>query len=272
LVAPEKEPGVKGAKIAVPLHVSADPVREIVHDFQARISAIKNNIDLIEAAGEITDKQKTFAQRAHLILSSMLIQVYEILDMSWLEMSGQLNRQPTDLNEIARRAVMHLEDYAQRSEVDITLDLMDGGCFVEGDERRLGSAVGNLVSNAIKYSPNGGPVRVAVRVEDDQAIVRVEDQGIGIPAEHLATLFQWFVRIRTPETRRISGTGLGLAIVKAVVEKHGGNVFAESVYGEGSLFGFSLPLPPRPNPRRRRPEKTASRGKRARSTAPAAPQ
>jgi signal transduction histidine kinase len=113
---------------------------------------------------------------------------------------------------------------------------------IQGDERRLQSAISNLVSNAIKYSPNGGPVYVTVVPNEKTVTLRVEDHGIGIAPEHLSYLFQRFYRVHTPETSRIEGTGLGLAIVKAIVEKHGGEVFVQSAPGEGSVFGFRLPL------------------------------
>jgi signal transduction histidine kinase len=218
-------------------------MREIVHDLKVRIASAKGFIDLIDASGDLSSKQQTFAQRAHLSLTSMLSQVNEILDMSWLEAGGELDSCQTDLNKLVQRAVKELEGYARHSRVEITLDLPPEGCTVEGDERRLASAIGNLVGNAIKYSPNGGPVRVSIETNNATATFRVEDHGIGIPAEHLPRLFQRFYRVRTPETRRIEGSGLGLAIVKEIIEKHGGQVLVESTPGQGSTFGFSLPLP-----------------------------
>jgi two-component system phosphate regulon sensor histidine kinase PhoR len=245
LVTPEAVP----SKPHLPLGVRrgeeevADPMREIVHDLKVRIASAKGFIDLVAASGELSDKQCGFIQRAHLSLTSMLSQVNEILDMTWIETGGELDRCQTDLNKLAQRAVKELEGYARHAHVQIALDLPPEGCAVEGDERRLASAIGNLVGNAIKYSPGGGPVHVSVKADSDTAIFRVEDHGIGIPAEHLPRLFRRFYRVRTPETRRIEGSGLGLAIVRAIVEKHGGQVFVESTPGQGSVFGFSLPLP-----------------------------
>lgn len=222
---------------------SADPMREIVHDLKVRIASAKGFIDLIEAAGEINEQQHKFAQRAHRSLISMLSQVHEILDMSWLDSGGTLELVPTDLNELARRAVMHLEGYAQISGVEITFKLPPDGCPINGDERRLSSAISNLVSNAIKYSPDGGPVKISIRRKKRSVTLTVQDKGLGIPEDALPHIFQRFYRVRTPATRRIEGSGLGLAIVKAIVEKHGGEVFVRSVEGKGSTFGFTLPLP-----------------------------
>jgi two-component system phosphate regulon sensor histidine kinase PhoR len=246
LITPEATPAAPRLALGMRDSASAavDPMREIVHDLKVRIAAIKGFLDLVEASGELMGSQQKFMQRAHLSLTSMLSQVNEILDMSWLEAGGTLDLCLTDLNKLVQRAVKELEGFAQHAGVEITLDLPPEGCTVSGDERRLASAIGNLVGNAIKYSPKGGPVRVSITTKNQTAIFRVEDHGIGIPAEHLPRLYQRFYRVRTPETRRIEGSGLGLAIVKEIIEKHDGQVFVESVPAQGSTFGFTLPLPP----------------------------
>jgi signal transduction histidine kinase len=111
-----------------------------------------------------------------------------------------------------------------------------------GDEVWLHRAAGNLVSNAIKYTPAGGRVLVTCREADGEGVVEVTDTGLGIPPEAQARLFQRFYRVRTESTRRAAGTGLGLAIVRTIIERHGGRVWVSSEEGKGSVFGFSLPL------------------------------
>jgi two-component system phosphate regulon sensor histidine kinase PhoR len=219
-----------------------DLMREVVHELKIPIASAKSFIDLTGASGRLNKKQAAFAQRAQLSLAAMLNLVHELLDIAWLESDGELQDESTDLTTLVRHVATQLEGYAQYRNVEITLDLPPDGCVIQGDERRLQSAISNLVSNAIKYSPNGGPVYVVVVPNEKAVTLRVEDHGIGIAPEHLPYLFQRFYRIRTPETRRIEGTGLGLAIVKAIVEKHSGEVFVESTPGEGSVFGFRLPL------------------------------
>lgn len=220
---------------------SSEPMREIVHDLKVRIASVKGFLDLIDAAGKLNKSQGAFLRRAYLSLAAMLNQVHEILDMTWLDQDGELERRVTDLNHLAQHAVIHLDGYAHCRDTKVVLDLSPEGCFVEGDERRLQSSISNLVSNAIKYSPEGGTVQVSVRGEDQVVILRVKDQGIGIAPEHLPHLFQRFYRVITPQTRRIEGSGLGLAIVKEIIEKHGGEVFVQSEIEQGSVFGFSLP-------------------------------
>jgi two-component system phosphate regulon sensor histidine kinase PhoR len=117
------------------------------------------------------------------------------------------------------------------------------GTLAWADPRKLEEILINLIDNAIKYSPAGTPVWVSARKADGEVEVSIEDRGIGISPEHVASLFQKFHRVSTPETRDIGGTGLGLYIVKGLVEAQGGRVWVESVPGSGSTFSFTLPVP-----------------------------
>jgi two-component system phosphate regulon sensor histidine kinase PhoR len=110
------------------------------------------------------------------------------------------------------------------------------------DADRIRQVLANLLSNAIKFSPRGGTVTVAAFLDGEQAVVKVTDEGLGIPAEGVARLFQKFYRVDREETRGIGGTGLGLSLVRQMVEAHGGRIWVESAVGVGSSFFFSLPL------------------------------
>jgi PAS domain S-box-containing protein len=123
----------------------------------------------------------------------------------------------------------------------IQIDAEPGLPLVRGDRPKLEEVLINLIDNALKYSPEGTPVRVAARTVGDEIEVDIEDRGIGIAPEDVAQLFQKFQRITTPATRDIGGTGLGLYIVKGLVEAHGGRVWVESVPGTGSTFAFTMP-------------------------------
>jgi signal transduction histidine kinase len=113
---------------------------------------------------------------------------------------------------------------------------------VAGDEKLLQHVFANLISNAVKYSPDAGLVRIVAWLEDENAVIAVSDQGVGIPADELPKLFQRFFRART--SAGIIGTGYGLNIVKQFVELHGGGIEVESVEGKGSTFTVRLPLKP----------------------------
>jgi signal transduction histidine kinase len=115
---------------------------------------------------------------------------------------------------------------------------------VRGNERVLGQVMSNLLINAIKYTPEEGQVEVTAEEEGGHIVVRVTDNGIGIPPAHQPHIFDRFYRVETQETAGIAGTGLGLAIVKTAIEKHNGRVWVESKPGEGSTFCFVLPVMP----------------------------
>ncbi|MBI5959992.1 MAG: PAS domain-containing sensor histidine kinase [Chloroflexi bacterium] len=212
----------------------------IVHDLKLPLSAAKSFIDLIPAVAPLNEKQAGFAHRAQNSMLSMSNMINELLDMAWMEGDGQLHLAPTDFCHLVHHTIGQLEGYAQYRGVELDVS-SPSECVITADERRLQSAIMNLVGNAIKYSPNGGLVQVVVQIEPQQVTFQVIDHGIGIAPEHIGHLFQHFYRAQNPDTRRIEGTGLGLAIVKTIVDKHGGKVFVESELGQGSTFGFTLP-------------------------------
>jgi two-component system phosphate regulon sensor histidine kinase PhoR len=103
-------------------------------------------------------------------------------------------------------------------------------------------AVGNLIDNAIKYTPEGGRVRVTAYVEGEYVVVKVQDNGIGIAPQYMENLFKPYFRVESPGGGKPKGTGLGLALVKLIAERHHGSVRVESEEGRGSTFYLSLPL------------------------------
>jgi PAS domain S-box-containing protein len=114
--------------------------------------------------------------------------------------------------------------------------------LLTGDEGRLHQVLTNLLSNAVKYSPVNGEIILSARQEGEFITIRVEDQGIGIPAEKLEKIFDRFYRVDATDRRATGGTGLGLALVREIVQAHGGRVWVESTEGKGSTFSFSLPI------------------------------
>lgn len=125
----------------------------------------------------------------------------------------------------------------------IKLDVRGEIPSIIGDEDKLDQILTNLLNNAIKYSPNGGDITVHATVEDDHLLIGVEDQGLGIPKDHLAKVFDKFHRVNNEDNRKIYGTGLGLYLVKHLVESvHMGKIWVESEVGKGSTFLFRIPI------------------------------
>jgi signal transduction histidine kinase len=109
------------------------------------------------------------------------------------------------------------------------------------DSERILQVLRNLIGNALKFTPNGGVVRITVRPEQSGVAVSVSDTGTGIPKSHLSTIFDKYRQSIQAGPRNLKGTGLGLAIVKHIIQAHGGKVWAESETGNGSIFIFVLP-------------------------------
>ncbi|HEX2618792.1 MAG TPA: PAS domain-containing sensor histidine kinase [Phototrophicaceae bacterium] len=124
-----------------------------------------------------------------------------------------------------------------------TASLPEAPLFVQGDSFELHEAVANFISNAIKYTPEGGEVTVTLRQNGGSAIFEVTDTGFGIPEDQQTRLFEPFYRVHMEETQNIEGTGLGLHLVRQIIERHKGSIRFQSKKGEGSVFGFNLPLP-----------------------------
>lgn len=218
-----------------------DLVENLVHDLKVPAATAKNFIDVLQEAGALNAQQLDFANRARLKMLTMVDAINEVIDTFWMNASGRLHLRQTDLVPIIRKIEREASDLARLRGVTIESDLPAEGCTVLVDSTRVRNAISNLVNNAIKYSLDGGTVRIALTQEPGSVTCRVTDQGIGIASEELERIFERGYRVRSKATERIEGTGAGLAIVKTIVEKHGGKVFVSSTPGEGSVFGFALP-------------------------------
>lgn len=222
----------------------AGEIKTLIHELKRPLSSAKSNIDMIQALGSLAPTQQEFARKAQAALLGMLHQIHQLEDLAWLDTSGQLQADWIDLNVVVHRALVFLDDYAHHQGVTIVLDLPPEGCPVYGDARRLENAIANLIHNAIKYSPDGGQVRIVLKTLPDTVELSVIDQGLGVAPEHLPHVFDETYRVHTEATAQIEGSGMGLAIVSAVIQMHQGKVFAASGSGKGSTFGFQLPYVP----------------------------
>jgi signal transduction histidine kinase len=146
------------------------------------------------------------------------------------------------LDAIITAAVESARPVAESAGVSLNEVLPDAAAVVYGDPLRLGQAVDNLISNAVKFTPRGGTVTVALGLSGDSATITVSDTGIGIPAAELDQLFGRFFRASTATRNAVPGVGLGLTITKAIVNAHGGEMGVHSEEGVGTTFSLTLPL------------------------------
>jgi signal transduction histidine kinase len=221
------------------------------HDLKTPLAAVKGMAQLLQgriARGALLPPERLSEALATIdaAVTRMAALVDELLDLARLSMQRplDLDRRPTDLVTLAHAvaAEQQVTSEAHRIEVHAAVTELTGLY----DRGRLARALGNLVSNAIKYSPDGGTVTITVEQTADAggawALLSVRDQGLGIPPEDLPHVFERFHR-GSNVVGRIGGAGIGLASVRQVVEAHGGTVVVTSTLGQGSCFTLRLPLP-----------------------------
>ena len=170
--------------------------------------------------------------------------VNELLDLSRIESGGIIR--PLDLadaGELAIESTERLRLFADRQGVTLRLDLPPTLPPVLADPERLGQVFVNLLHNAVKFSPDGGDVSVAIRIQDGRVVASVADHGVGIPRAAQARIFERFYKVDRARVRgETGGTGLGLAIARHIIEQHGGVIWVESTEGVGSTFSFAIPI------------------------------
>jgi signal transduction histidine kinase len=167
----------------------------------------------------------------------------DMLNLRYLE-TGKvlLNLEEFSLHDLFREALTDLSPLVESKKHTVHVDVPHDFPPMVTDRQRISLAVVNLLSNAIKFTDDGGTISVAARVDADQAIVSVQDTGIGIPAEEIDNIFDRFYQVEDSLTREHGGIGLGLAIAKGMIELCKGKIWVESVVGIGSTFFFSIPL------------------------------
>ncbi|AGG07206.1 ATPase [Dehalococcoides mccartyi] len=222
--------------------VRRDFVANISHELRTPITSLKLLTETLqEGAASDPDVAAGFIDKIHLEVDKLAQLVTELSDLSAIE-SGQavLNLQPGDIRTAIKLAAERLSPQAERAGIILGVELPETLPQVRLDENRVEQVLVNLVHNAIKFTPKGGKIKIGVRTQSQTLVVYVTDSGIGIPEDDLTRVFERFYKV--DKSRSGGGTGLGLAISKHIVQAHGGSIWAESVYGKGATFSFSLPL------------------------------
>jgi two-component system phosphate regulon sensor histidine kinase PhoR len=197
------------------------------------------------SGGPVTTRMQERVGKIELETAHLTQMVTEMLDLSRIEAGGATSAVQIDEVDMAALLVATADrsrTFAERSAVRLVVDVSkEGSLAVRGDEDRLGQVLLNLIHNAVKFSPPGAEVIVAVMSDGPDVVTTVVDHGIGIPAEAQARIFERFFKVDRARARGEGGTGLGLAIARHIVDSHGGRIWVESREGVGSTFSFALP-------------------------------
>lgn len=221
--------------------VRRDFVANVSHELKTPVGAMSLLAEALVDAAADPDAVRRFAGRAQVEATRLGRLVQELIDLSRLQGADPLpEREPVSLDQVVSEALDRCRTAAGAKGIELVRG-GDRGVVVAGSEKQLVTALGNLVDNAVAYSPERTRVAVAVRRQAETVELSVTDQGIGIAEKDLERVFERFYRVDPARSRATGGTGLGLAIVKHVATNHGGEVGVWSVEGSGSTFTLTLP-------------------------------
>lgn len=218
-------------------------MRMASHDLKNPLGVLIGYLDLLTfdiTQGIVPDI--SYVDNMSRVITKMETLIATLLDAHRSERDGGMKRAPIDPNELVSSVIEDAAESAKQHRHTIYENISPTLRPLRGDFVLLKQAMQNLVSNAIKYTPDGGQITIGARAEDSRFYFTVQDNGYGIPTDQQAELFQPYFRGNQPETEHIEGTGVGLSLVKEIAERHGGQVWFNSTYGQGSTFFMWLPL------------------------------
>jgi len=216
----------------------------LMHEFKTPLTSIITSAGLLAEELPLSpDDPKTR------LISNILTSAYnlearasELLDLAKLEAEGfQLELEPADINTVIYNAVDQISPTINSRNQSLTLNLAHHLPKTIADSLRIEQVLLNLLSNATKFTPEGGSISLTSTKQNDHIVIKVQDSGSSIPLEEQTKVFQLYYRLRDAK-EHIPGTGLGLALCKHLIELHGGTIWVESQQSKGSTFAFSLPL------------------------------
>jgi len=213
------------------------------HDIRNPASLISGYSSLLNNRKIDPDKQKQFLEIIKISSDSILKLINDLLDVSVIE-SGklQLNFVETDFNILIYKNIEQNRYFSAQKSIQIELVSNENEIVLSIDPEKINQVLNNYITNAIKYSETNTTIRVNVAKQNNELIVSVKDEGVGIQKDDLSKLYQFFSKTDSRTTAGESSTGLGLAIVKKIITEHRGRVWAESEQGKGSTFYFILPV------------------------------
>lgn len=220
--------------------IKTDFVHTVSHDLRSPLTAILGYVELIERAGPVTDTQRDFIKRIQGSVYNITHLVDDLLDLGRIESGFDLHQENVRLDQIIHYSAEGLKKLLIAKSQRLQINFPETFPAIQANPVQMRQMMDHLLDNAIKYTPANGEIRVSGAVEQNQIIVQVSDNGMGIPSIDLPYVFDKFYRASNASAE-MSGTGLGLAIVKSIVEYHGGRVWVESAVSKGTRFTVVLP-------------------------------
>ena len=221
--------------------LKTDMIRIAAHDLRSPLGVISGFTEMMLENNDLPVRAEEQAQHIYRASQRMHKLITNILSLDRIEqIDNPANYHKLDLVHLA--TAVYEDHQSMAGDRQFMLKVSASRARIKGDSPQIHEAIANLITNAIKYTPTDGIIAVRLDVRDQYAIFEVSDNGYGIPEEVQANLFQPFFRAESKETHAVEGIGLGLHLVKNIIERHNGTLHFTSVYGQGSTFGFRLPL------------------------------
>lgn len=218
-------------------------VARVTHDIKGHLAAIKSCHDVVVRGmvGPLNEKQAQFIGKAHLRTEKLVVFVRTLLRLTQMRLSNNPVKHPFSLKETIATSVAAAVNRADSKGITLESQVELPQDTIVGSQFSLEEIITNMLFNAVKYTPQGGTVKLSAQAQADTILVEITDTGIGIPEAELPKVFEEFFRASNARQVERDGTGLGLAIAQQVVERHGGRIWVTSEEGRGSTFSFTLP-------------------------------
>jgi two-component system, OmpR family, sensor histidine kinase VicK len=218
-------------------------VANVSHELRTPLTTMRSYLEaLAEGAWQDREIAPKFLEVTQTETERMIRLVTDLLQLSKMDSKDYLlSKEWVNFVPFFHRIIDRFE-LTKEQNVSFSRNLPEQPMFVEIDEDKMTQVLDNIISNALKYSPEGGLVSFTIKEDDGYMVVSVSDEGMGIPADNLEKIFERFYRVDKARTRKLGGTGLGLAIAREMVNAHGGDIWAMSEEGKGTVISFSLPF------------------------------
>ncbi|MCE7790870.1 cell wall metabolism sensor histidine kinase WalK [Salipaludibacillus sp. CUR1] len=248
----EKENGEKNGLIAVLHDVTEQEkieeerrefVANVSHELRTPLTSMKSYLEaLADGALEDPEVAPHFLNVTSNETERMIRLVNDLLQLSKMDSKDyQMNLASMNATTFVNQVIDRFEMATKKQDIQFKRKIPDKSIPVLGDRDKLTQLLDNILSNSVKYSPEGGTVTCTLKIEKNRIIISVKDEGVGIPKENLSHVFDRFYRVDKARSRNLGGTGLGLAIAKEIAIAHGGDIWVSSEWGKGTTFSFSLP-------------------------------
>lgn len=216
-------------------------VNTVSHDLRSPLTSVIGYAELVDRAGPLNENQHDFLRRIQDSIQHITSLINDLLDLGSIEAGMDTHREFVQLEGILRYTIEMLQGQIKSKNLSVHTEIAYGLPALRANPIRLRQVLDNVIGNAIKYSYVNGKIQISIQFEENQIILRVSDQGPGIPAADQPHIFDKFYR-GTNIDSQVEGSGLGLAIVKNIVENHQGRIWVESTVGKGSSFFVVLPV------------------------------